>query len=76
MRKKMSKDSFEQILKKLDRILVDMESNDSTLEKNLKLFEEGVLLIEDCKNKLETAEQKVKELIIRNDGKFDLKDRE
>ncbi len=72
----MSKDSFEQILKKLDRILVDMESNDSTLEKNLKLFEEGVLLIEDCKNKLETAEQKVKELIIRNDGKFDLKDRE
>ena len=72
----MSKDSFEQILKKLDRILVDMESNDSTLEKNLKLFEEGVLLIEDCKNKLETAEQKVKELITRNDGKFDLKDRE
>ena len=76
MRKKMSKDSFEQILKKLDRILLDMESNESTLEKNLKLFEEGVFLIEDCKNKLETAEQKVKELIKRNDGKFDLKDRE
>ena len=72
----MPKDSFEKILKKLERILVEMESKDSTLEKNLELFEEGVFLIEDCKNKLETAEQKVKELIKRNDGKFDLKDTE
>ena len=53
-----------------------MESKDSTLEKNLELFEKGVFLIEECKNKLETAEQKVKELIKRNDGKFDLKDTE
>ena len=70
----MPKDSFEEILKKLERILVEMESKDSTLEKNLEIFEEGVFLIEECKNKLETAEQKVKELIKRNDGKFDLKD--
>ena len=72
----MPKDSFEEILKNLERILVEMESKDSTLEKNLELFEEGVFLIEECKNKLETAEQKVKELIKRNDGKFDLKDTE
>ena len=74
MAKKEKNQSFEDTLTRLETLVEKMESGDGTLEQSLDWFEEGMSLIESCRQELESAEQKVKELIKNSEGGFSLKD--
>ena len=70
--------TFEQGLESLDKIVDKLESGDLELVESLELFEQGVLLSQNCRKQLEAAETKV-ETLIKRDGKlepFHLDDRE
>jgi exodeoxyribonuclease VII small subunit len=57
------KESFEEALKKLEKIVARMEEADIPLEEALQNFEEGVRLARFCSKKLDEAEQKVAMLV-------------
>lgn len=61
-RKKKTPD-FEQSLKELESLVVQMEQGDLSLDDSLKAFEEGVNLTRECQAILAQAEQKVQVLI-------------
>ena len=72
--------TFEQGLESLDKIVDKLEGGDLELVESLKLFEQGVLLSQNCRKQLEEAETKV-EALIKRDGQrepetFRLKDGE
>lgn len=52
--------SFEQALKKLEKIAEELEGEDVTLEVSLKHYEEGMKLIGICSKKLQEAKKKLK----------------
>lgn len=66
--------AFEEVFKKLEEIVSQLESGQETLEKSLELFEEGIKLSEICRNRLDNADQKIKELLKNVDGSFEIKD--
>lgn len=53
---------FEEALKKLEKIVDDMESGELPLEGMLSRFEEGTRLVRVCQAKLEEAEVKIQKL--------------
>lgn len=59
MNKKMS---FEAAMKQLEEIVDKLENGNEPLESALKLFEEGSALTAFCYEKLQNAEQKVKQI--------------
>ena len=62
--------NFEQAMKRLEEIGQSLESGDIELEKSLKLYEEGIQLIEFCQKKLSDAEKTVQKLSKQDDGTF------
>jgi exodeoxyribonuclease VII small subunit len=60
--------SFEESLKRLEKIVEQMERGDLPLEDSIKLFEEGMSLSAECKEYLERAEGKIHILIKQRDG--------
>jgi exodeoxyribonuclease VII small subunit len=60
--------TFEAAMERLEEITRLLESGAEGLDESLKLYEEGVSLIRLCTQKLETAEQSVKVLQMREDG--------
>ena len=60
--------SFETAMKKLAEIVEKLESGSLSLEESLKLFEEGSALSAHCYQKLEQAEQKIREIDGLEDG--------
>ena len=50
---------FEDGLKRLEEIVVKLESGNLPLDNSLKLFEEGVKLVRFCNERLAEAQQKV-----------------
>jgi len=65
---------FEQAFIQLEEIVNKLESGQETLEKSLELFEEGIKISEICRNKLDKADQKIKELVKKSNNTFELKD--
>ena len=62
---------FETALKRLEEIVEEMQSGDLTLETRLKRFEEGVVLVRECKKALEDASKKVEVLVKSSGGKLE-----
>lgn len=60
---------FEDALKKLEKIVSDLESGDLALDDSLKKYEEGVKLAQFCSKKLESARKKVEILVKSGSGK-------
>ena len=60
--------SFEQALKKLEKIAEELEGEDVSLDVSLKHYEEGMKLICICSKKLQEAKKKV-EVLVKKDGK-------
>lgn len=54
--------TFDTAMKKLAAIVEKLESGELSLEESLKLFEEGSALSAHCYNKLQLAEQKIREI--------------
>ena len=76
MAKKKSSPSFEEALQNLESLVEKMESGDTSLERSLESFAEGMHLIRACREQLENAEQKVRSLIKDSDGNLDLEELE
>jgi exodeoxyribonuclease VII small subunit len=76
MAKKEKNQTFEDALSRLETLVEKMESGEGTLEQSLDWFEEGMSLIKSCRQELESAEQKVKELIKNSEGGYTLRDKQ
>jgi exodeoxyribonuclease VII small subunit len=63
--------SFEDDIKRLQKIVEDLSSGKLTLGESLKKYEEGVKLAQSCSLVLNDAQRKV-ELLMKKDGKFSL----
>ena len=72
MSKQENNKDFETSLKKLEKIVSDLENGDLPLEESIKTFEEGVKLTKHCQNLLSTAELKIQKLVESKDGSVDL----
>jgi exodeoxyribonuclease VII small subunit len=68
MAKKIEKNSFEDGLAKLERIVAEMEEGKQGLNKMLEKFSEGMELAKFCSKWLENAEKKVEILVRKQDG--------
>ena len=67
----MSK-SFEESLKELEQIVTQLEEGDLALEDSLKLFEDGVRLSRECRERLTAAERRIEVLMKEADGSLSL----
>jgi exodeoxyribonuclease VII small subunit len=64
----MAKKTFEQSLKQLEQIVVELESGELSLEQAIKKFEEGMELSKFCSQKLEETERKITLLVQNSSG--------
>ncbi len=62
--------SFEDELKRLEEIVRDLESEKVTLEKALRLFEEGSKIAKSAEKKLRASQVKVREVLGEEDGRL------
>lgn len=65
----MAVQTFESALKKLEKIVEELDSGDLPLEKSLKKFEEGIELSKYCSKKLEETEAKINRLVKESNEK-------
>ena len=69
MKNNKSNPSYEKIFDDLESIVQKMDSGEISLEKSLELFEKGMSLIQEGKDRLVQAEERVKTLINESDSK-------
>lgn len=67
-KKKLENLTFEESLNELDTIVQSLEQGDLNLEESMALFERGLNLSQLSQVKLQTAEQKVKILLEKNNS--------
>ncbi len=64
--------TFEASLNELERIVKQLEDGDMPLEDSLKLFEQGVRLSRECRERLTNAERRIEVLVKEADGSLSL----
>ncbi len=60
--------NFEDAMKKLEEIAVELEKNDLDLDTSVSKFEEGMKLSKQCSKMLEDAEKRISVLIQTEKG--------
>ena len=60
--------TFEEAIKRIEEIVYKLENDNCTLDQSLELFEEATKLCSFCNERLETAELKIKSLVLNNNG--------
>ena len=68
----MAEIKFEEALKKLEKIVADLETGEMSLDESLSKYEEGIKLSKICSRQLEAAKSRV-ELLMKSGNKFDVK---
>lgn len=66
------KKSFENSLNELEKIVRKLEDGDLSLEESLKLFEDGVKLSRECRERLSQAERRIEVLLKNESGELTL----
>ncbi len=66
------KKSFESSLNDLEKIVRKLEDGDLSLEESLKLFEDGVKLSRECRERLANAERRIEVLLKDSNGEITL----
>ena len=66
--------SLEESLERLEEIVKELENEKLTLDKALKLYEEGVKLAGKCSGELESAKRKIQILTNGKNGEIELVD--
>ena len=61
---------FEDAVKRLEKIVDDLEGESISLDDSLKKYEEGIKLVQFCSKKLNDAQKKVEVLVKTGKGKF------
>jgi exodeoxyribonuclease VII small subunit len=69
----MAEIKFEDALKKLEKIVDDLEKGQLTLDEALKKYQEGVELSRVCAQRLESAKKKIDVLVKNKKGDFELR---
>ena len=64
--------TFESSLAELENIVERLEDGDLPLEESLKLFETGIKLSRECRERLSEAERRIEVLMKDGDGKISL----
>ncbi len=64
--------TFETSLNELELIVKQLEDGEMPLEESLKLFENGVHLARECRERLTAAERRIEVLMKDADGSFNL----
>lgn len=64
----MENNTFEQSLKDLENIVLELEKGEMTLDDSIKNFEKGIELSRECSKKLEEAEKKINVLVSTENG--------
>ena len=64
---------FEKSLKQLEALVNKLEKGELSLEESLKQFEQGVKLTRECRQALQSAEQKIS-ILSKEDGDWIEKD--
>jgi exodeoxyribonuclease VII small subunit len=70
----MAEMKFEDALKRLEKIVGDLEGGGLSLDEALEKYEEGIKLSKTCAKKLEAARKKVEILLKSEDGSVELRD--
>jgi exodeoxyribonuclease VII small subunit len=68
----MAEPSFEEAMKRIEKIVADLEKGDLPLEESLDRFEEAVKLSRSCQEKLEKAEARIQKLVRSGESGFKL----
>lgn len=58
--------SFEQAMSRLNEIIAQLESEQTSLEKSVELFQEGIELSKICNSKLSNIEDRVAKIMTAN----------
>lgn len=58
--------TFEETIVELEKIVVDLESGDLTLDESMKKFEEGMKASKHCTEILDKAEKKIVTVLEKN----------
>ena len=62
--------NFETSLKRLEDIVNEMENSQLDIDKAMKLFEEGISLVNQCSSKLDETKKKI-EILVEKNGKLE-----
>lgn len=65
----MSKENFEESMKKLEGIVTELENGKLNLDESVTKFEEGMKIAKQCNNILEEAEKKIT-ILLEKDGEL------
>lgn len=68
--------TFETSLTELEAIVKKLESGDLPLEESLELFEKGIKLSRECRERLTAAERRIEVLVRTADGGLSVRDLE
>ena len=66
------KKTFETSLAELEKIVEQLENGDLPLEESLALFENGIKLSRECRDRLADAERRIEVLMKDGDGRITL----
>jgi exodeoxyribonuclease VII small subunit len=69
----MAEIKFEEALKKLEKIVEDLEKGDLSLDEALKKYQEGIEISRLCAQRLENAKKKIDVLTKNKKGELELK---
>jgi exodeoxyribonuclease VII small subunit len=69
----MAEIKYEEALKKLEKIVEDLEKGELSLDDALKKYQEGIELSRLCSQRLESAKKKIDLLTKNKKGEFELK---
>ena len=69
----MAEVRFEEALKKLEKIVEDLEKGDLSLDDALKKYQEGIELSRVCGQRLDQAKKKIDLLVKNKKGELELK---
>ncbi len=64
---------FEEAIKKLEKIVDDLEKGDLSLDDALKKYQDGMEMARLCNQRLENAKKKIDVLAKNKKGEFELK---
>lgn len=70
----MAEVKFEDALKRLEKIVTDLEDGNLSLDDALERYEEGIRLSKTCAKKLDAARKKVEILLKSEDGSVELRE--
>lgn len=65
----MSKENFEESMKRLEEIVTELENGNLNLDESVNKFEEGMKISKQCNKILEQAEKKIT-ILLENDGEL------